>query len=150
MEISRIFLVAISALLIIAVPSESCIQKLKRAAEFDNFTKTCFAKAGFTKVPSHEEILKPGFDDKCAATCTMGAIDVIDDNGRIDKDALSDFLGENAPEQILLKLNEVATACVDSSGADKVQGTKQGRTADECKAIGKFYTCFVAAADKLC
>jgi len=145
---SGAFIVVISVMLLIQ--SEACIQKFKRATDLSNYTKSCFTKAGFSEVPTREEIQKPDFNSKCAAKCIMGAIDVIDEQGKIDKDALSDFLGENVSEQTLLKLNEMATTCVDSSGADTIQGTKQGTTSDECKSIDKFYTCFIAASDKLC
>ncbi|XP_021950201.1 uncharacterized protein LOC110847554 [Folsomia candida] len=132
------------------VQSDACMQKFKRAGDIDTFTNNCFTKAGFASVPTHEDMMKPDFDFKCAAKCIMGAIDIIDDQGKIDKDVLSDFLAENAPEQTLLKLTEVSTACVDSSGSDKISGTKQGQGTEECQAIGKFYSCFIAASDKFC
>ncbi len=40
----------------------------------------------------------------------------IGDNGQIDKDAFSDFLGDNVSENTLLKLNEMSSKCVESTG----------------------------------
>lgn len=74
----------------------------------------------------------------------------IDNEGRIDKDLLLDFMESNAPEAYLLKLSELASTCTETSGADKIQGgAKMGKSMHECKPMKKFYSCFLLGAEKV-
>ncbi|CAL8143828.1 unnamed protein product [Orchesella dallaii] len=131
--------------------SLGCFSTFKNAQNISFVQEDCQKSAGFQEMPSMDDLGMEKFDDQCISKCILNGLQMIDNEGQIDKDILLDFMEINAPEAYLLKLSELSSSCSESSGSDKIEGgSKTGKTREECAPMQKFYSCFLAGAGKLC
>jgi len=129
----------------------ACLSTFKNAQNISFIQQDCANSAGLATMPSPDELGQETMNDKCLSKCILNGLQMIDNDGQIDKDVLLDFMEGNSPEAYLLKLSELATSCTETAGADKLDGaTKMGKTPEECKPMKEFYACFLMGAEKLC
>jgi len=129
----------------------ACFSTFKNAQNITLFQEDCAKSAGLSSVPSAEDLDSDDFNDKCYSKCVLIGLQLIDNEGRVDKDLLLDFMEVNGPEAYLLKLSELGGSCSETTGIDKISGgTKMGKTPQECAPIQQFYACLVAGGEKLC
>jgi len=141
--------------------STACFSKFKSSVEeeYVNATMICVKdlKISTEEWTTIAEEMKRNadVDDKCMAKCVFEKLEMVGKDGLFDRDALFDFLEDNAPKPLLPKMTEIVNKCADSTGIDKLDTkegitTTQAATAKSCKTYQDFNVCVSTNSEKLC